>query len=163
MTTSTVSTIPEIEKTPFLRQPNNPTCSTIDATRLAVDAILSGRVLCASPITFAGKQAIVLSYEEGGKKYPVSVMGIDVDTKNKSVHVHHIQGIKNKKYSYRVNASFDVYGYFLTILEETFLQKGFQVSAEKFPMNIEDSKHVHQSFLRYQEFYKALEGKSGKY
>jgi len=160
---NTIITIPEIEKWPYLRQPNNTACPIIDTTRLCVDTILSGGVMSAENINFEGKDALVLSYEEGGKKYPVSVMGIDIDEKNRSARVYHIQGVKNRKYSYRVNASFDVYGYFLAILTETFLKKWIPVTAEKFPMNIEDSKQVQQAFYSYEAFCRALEGRKEKY
>lgn len=129
--------IPEFSQ--FLRAPRTAETKIIDPTRLRVSALLDWKEFFSHSDMIIPENRIakiaektdwanncVLFYNKKWLSYPASVMWFDEN--HGEIILNQIQWTKDKKVSFRVDSSFDVWKFYLRFLEENFFKNGIPVS-----------------------------------
>ncbi len=138
----------------FLRLPNNPVCTQIDAHRILIEIVVwvssFSDSTYSSKMLLGWKYSLVLRYkrEQDGVYRPTCA--ISMDFSSKWVIVKQLQWSNDKHVSYRFSASFNTTEYLASILEEAFIKKWIDVFVEPFPEWIEGVSYQSQAISRYQ-------------
>lgn len=108
-------------------------------------------------IVMGGKKAFLLRYKDKKGQYrPVSYMSYDEDSEG-NIHISEIQGTKERRVAYRFYATFDVFEFFLKLIEDNFTKQGKKVTIDTTPEGYEDIGKNSLAPERYIEFHKKLQ------
>ena len=125
--------LPDFEVKEFRLTPNNPICKVIDTTRLMVE-VLWGMESAGTEIRDSdfshkvlidGQYALVMRYkrEKDGTYRPACVLSFDED-EGGNITLNQLQWSHDKHIWYRFHSSFNQVGYFVKLIEESFIKKG---------------------------------------
>lgn len=164
--------LPPFESKEFRLTPNNPICKVIDTTRLMVEVLWgmapAGQEVkdseFAHKVLIDGQYALVIRYkrEKDGTYRPACVLSFDEDDQG-NIMINQLQWSHDKHIGYRFHSSFNQVGYFLKLIEESFLKKWIFVEVKKYPNGIDGAVMKWGAYKNYEILQTALEWLNRKY